>query len=109
MKVLVFAKKRQTKEGKAFTAYVTKMTKKDGSELTAGVKFREECGSPKADECPCYIEVDKLDANMATRTREVIDPETGEIKDITQYTLWVSKWVKSTEEYIDHSLDDFED
>lgn len=109
MKILVFAKKRQTKEGKAFTAYVTKMAKKDGSELTAGVKFREECGSPKADECPLYIEVDKKDANMATRTYECADPETGEIKDVAQFTLWVSAWKKSPEKYVDHSLDDFAD
>lgn len=109
MKVLIFAKKRQTKEGKAFTAYVTKMTKKDGSDLTASVKFREDCGAPKADECPCYIIVDKLDANMSTKTREVVDSESGEIRDVTNYTLWVSKWVKSDEEYVDHSLDDFED
>ena len=109
MKVLVFAKKRQTKDGRNFTAYVTKMTKKDGSELTAGVKFREECGAPTADECPCYIEVNKNDANLSTRTYEVTDPDTNEVKDVTQYTLWVSKYVKSVEEYVDHSLDDFED
>lgn len=109
MKVLVFAKKRQTKDGKAFTAYVTKMTKKDGSDLTAGVKFREECGSPKADECPCYLLIDKLDANLSKRVREEVDAESGEIRDRVSYTLWVSDWKKSDEEYVDHSLDDFED
>lgn len=108
MKVLVFGKKRQTKDGKTFTAYVTKMEKRDGSELTAGVKFREECGAPKLEECPCYIEVAKSDANLATRTAEVTTAD-GEIKDVTQYTLWVSKWVKSNDVYVDHSLDDFED
>lgn len=109
MKVLVFPKKRTTKEGKAFTAYVTKMTKKDGTEVAMGVKFREECGAPKTEDLPCYIIVDKLDANMSSRTREVVDTETGEVKDVTSHTLWISKWTKSDEEYVDHSLDDFED
>lgn len=109
MKVLVFAKKRQTKDGRAFTAYVTKMTRKDGTDLTAGVKFREECGAPTLEECPCYIEVDKKNANLATRNREIVDEETGEVRDVVQYTLWVSDWDKSPEEYVDHSLDDFED
>lgn len=108
MKVLVFGKKRQTKDGKSFTAYVTKMAKRDGSELTAGVKFREECGAPKLEECPCYIEVAKADANLATRTAEVTTAD-GEIRDVTQYTLWVSAWRKSDEVYVDHSLDEFDD
>lgn len=108
MKVLVFAKKRQTKDGRNFTAYVTKLTKKDGSELTAGVKFREECGAPNADECPLYIEVDKVNANLATRTQEITTDD-GEIKDVTQNTLWVSKWTRSDEKYVDTSLDEFED
>ncbi|MBO7735742.1 MAG: hypothetical protein J6S67_24455 [Methanobrevibacter sp.] len=109
MKVLVFAKKRQTKDGRAFTAYVTKLPRKDGTELTAGVKFREECGAPTLEECPCYVMVDKKDANLATKNKEITDEETGEIRDVVQYTLWVSKWSKSPEEYVDHSLDDFED
>lgn len=108
MKVLVFGKKRQTKDGKSFTAYVTKMAKRDGSELTAGVKFREECGAPKLEECPCYIEVNKSDANLATRTAEITTAD-GEIRDVTQYTLWVSAWRKSDEVYVDHSLDEFDD
>ena len=109
MKVLVFAKKRQTKDGRAFTAYVSKLTKKDGTDLTAGVKFREECGAPTMEECPCYIEVDKANANLAVRDREITDEETGEIKAVTQYTLWVSAWERAAEKYVDHSLDDIAD
>lgn len=108
MKVLVFGKKRQTKEGKNFTAYVTKMTKKDGTEITASVKFREECGQPKLEETPCYIEFDKTNGNMTHRNVEVTDNETGEIKEITNHTLWISKWKMSNEKYVDKSLDDFE-
>lgn len=107
MKVLVFAKKRQTKDGKNFTAYVSRLTKKDGEEITTGVKFREECGSPKAEECPCYIEIDKANANLTTKKME-ITTEDGEIKEVESKTLWVSKWKTSTEKYVDTSLDDFE-
>lgn len=107
MKVLVFAKKRQTKEGKQFTAYVSRLTKKDGEEITTGVKFREECGSPKAEECPCYIEIDKANANLTTKKMDVTT-EDGEIKEVESKTLWVSKWEMSKEKYVDTSLDDFE-
>ena len=86
MKVLVFGKKRQTKDGKTFTAYVSKLQKRDGSEITAGVKFREDCGAPKLEETPCYIEVDKANANLDHKTVEVTT-EDGEIKDVDRFTL----------------------
>lgn len=108
MKVLLFAKKRQTKDGKNFTAYVSRLPRKDGSELTVGVKFREECGAPKLEECPCYILVDKKAANLDTRTKEIIMDD-GEIKEVENNTLWVSAWEMSPEKYEDHSLDEFED
>lgn len=104
MNLTVFGKKKQTKEGKSFTAFVAKMTKLDGSVLTASVKFREECGQPKLEECPCNIIVNKEDANLAERTYTRAD--TGE--EAVSYTLWVSKWERSSEPYVDHSLDDFE-
>lgn len=108
MEVLVFAKKRQTKDGKNFTAYVTRLAKKDGTEVTAGVRFREECGSPTADECPCYILVDKSKANLSTRTYEITDEETGEITETESKTLWVTAWKKSEKVYRDTSLDEFQ-
>lgn len=103
MKIAVFAKKRQTKDGKPFWGYIAKLKKKDGEELTVSVKFREDCGNPKAESCPCYIEVDKKSANLTAR--EVVNDEIGEI--IISRTLWVSAW-KFAGEYVDHSLDDFE-
>ncbi len=104
MKVTVFGKKKTTSEGKSFTAFVAKLNRKDGSTLTASVKFREECGQPKLEECPCNLEIEKKDANLAERTYTRED--TGE--DAKSYTLWVSKWKRSEEVYVDHSLDDFE-
>lgn len=103
MKVTVFAKKRKTEEGRAFTSYVAKLEKKDGSELSAGVKFREECGAPKAESCPMIIEIPKEKANLSPRN--YTDPKTGEEK--TSYDLWVSEWKESAEKYVDHSLDEF--
>ena len=107
MKVLVFGKKRQTKDGKTFTAYVSKLTKTTGEEVTVGVKFREECGAPKLEETPCYIEVEKTDANLTIKHEE-ITTEDGEIREVENKTLWVSEWKMSPEKYVDHSLDDFE-
>lgn len=104
MKTTIFAKKKTTREGKPFIAYVAKLARKDGSTITASVRFREECGSPKADICPCIIEFPKDKANLSetTYTRE----DTGE--DAVAYKLWVSEWKLSEEVYEDHSLDDFE-
>lgn len=104
MEITVFAKKRKTKEGKAFTSYLTKMVRKStGETVTASVKFREECGSPKLESCPCNIIVDKKNANMSSQ--EYVREDTGEAA--ISYTLWVSAWEKGSD-YIDKSLDDFE-
>ncbi len=103
MKVTVFAKRRKTEEGRQFTTYVAKLLKKDGSELSAGVKFREECGAPKAENCPMIIEIPKDKANLSPRT--YTDAKTGEEK--TSFDLWVSEWRESEEKYVDHSLDEF--
>lgn len=104
MKVTVFGKKKTSKDGKSFVAYVAKLNRKDGSTLTASVKFREDCGAPRLEDCPVNIEFDKASANLATRT--YVREDTGE--EGTSYTLWVSNWKESEEVYMDHSLDDFE-
>lgn len=103
MEITVFAKKRRTSEGKEFPSFIATLTRKDGSAQTVQVKFREDCGTPKADKCPMNIKFDKRDANLSSRdyTRE----DTGEVA--TSYTLWVNKWVEGAP-YIDKSLDDFE-
>ena len=103
MDLAVFAKKRNTNDGKVFYSYLTTMTKKDGTELTVSLKFRDECGSPRPESCPVNIKVEKTDANLVTKdfTRE----DTGE--PAKSYTLWVSKWEMGAP-FVDHSLDDFE-
>ena len=102
MELTIFAKKRQTADGKkTFYNYLTTLKKKDGSELKCSVKFRESCGNPEPKDCPVNIIVDKKDANLSYKDLAL---ETGEI--YTVYTLWVSAWKKGAA-YVDHSLDDF--
>ena len=101
MELTIFAKNRTSKDGKPFTAYVTKLTRKDGTTLSCSVKFREECGAPKKERCPINIIIEQKDANLADHT--YID-NAGELK--TGYTLWVAAW-KEGAVYEDHSLDDF--
>lgn len=103
MELSIFAKKRNTKEGKIFYSYLTTMTKKDGTELTVSVKFRDECGAPKPESCPVNIVVEKNDANLASK--DFTNEESGETGKL--YTLWVSNWAEGSP-YVDHSLDDFE-
>ncbi len=104
MKVSVFARKKTSREGRDFTAYTAKLTRKDGEVITASVRFRQECGAPAAADCPCNIEFEKKDANLVTETYTRED--TGE--DATAYKLWISAWKMSKDVYRDDSLDDFE-
>lgn len=103
MEITIFAKKRKTKDGKSFYSYLTTLTRKNGENLTTQVKFREDCGSPKADLCPMNIVVEKGKANLSSK--DFIREDTGET--CKSFTLWVSEWAKGSE-YIDTSLDDFE-
>lgn len=108
MRVTVFAKKRKTKDGRPFTGYIGVLTNKNGEEVNVGISFREECGSPKAEVCPCYIDVPKTSANLNRKTVEIPN-EDGEIVEVERRTLWVSEWTMAPEKYVDHSLDEFDD
>ena len=101
MKITVFAKKGNTKEGKVFYNFVSKLIKKDGDEVYVTVKFPEDV-RPKVDECPLNIEFDKSDANLSTTRDTVEDGTVYEHK-----TLWVKKYERSKEKYVDKSLDEF--
>lgn len=103
MKVAVFAKKKQTKDGRPFTSYVGKLKKKDGSELYVEIKFREECGAPKPEQLPAYIEFDKPEGNLSTRAYTTQEGDEG-----VSFRLWLSGWRFSDEKFEDHSLDEFE-
>ena len=116
MNLTIYAKKRQSADGRSFYTYLATMRKKDGTEDKVQVKFREECGQPKGDTCPCNIIVDKKDANLSARPYSVLVPtgetnEDGEAimreEERTGKELWVSKW-KYGEAFVDHSLDDYD-
>ena len=102
MQITIFSKKRQAKDGRTFWSYLSTLTKKDGEKVTVSVKFREECGAPKPENCPCNIVFDKHEGNLSERS--FMREDTGEM--FTAYTLWLSGW-RPGEEYVDHSLDEF--
>ena len=104
MNLTIFAKKRTSSEGKTFYTYLTTLRKKDGEELRCTVKFRQDCGNPKGEDCPMNIIVPKSGANLSVE--RYTDDETGELLEAAR--LWVSEWKKG-EAYVDHSLDEFED
>lgn len=103
MEITIYAKKRNTAEGKTFYNYLSTLTRKDGTNQTVSVKFRDECGNPRPEKCPMNIEFPKNAANLAIS--EFVREDTGEIG--TSYTLWVTAWKEGTP-FVDHSLDDFE-
>ena len=100
MKITVFSKKIIRHDGSNFTGYVTKLKKKDGSEIYCRVRFRGGRTAPR--ECPAIIEVEKDYANLV-KTHYKNDDKAYDI-----YTLWITDWIPTEEKYVDHSLDDFE-
>ena len=104
MKLSIFAKKRQTRDGRIFHIYLTTLTRKDGSTVVAAVKFGPNCDAPVPAACPCNIIVDKENANFSSK--RVLNKDTGEV--IERNTLWVHQYAASSE-YVDHSMDDFAD
>lgn len=105
MEIAIFAKKRNTRDGKVFHQFLTTLTRNDGTTETMRVAFRniDDNAMPKPESCPRNIRFDKTDANIAVSS--YTDNETGEIKQ--RKTLWVSKW-EPGQPYVDHSLDDYE-
>lgn len=112
MQIALFAKKIVGNDGKLFYRYLSTLTKKTGEEIKVSVRFRQECGNPKGEDCPMYIIVPKDKANLAMEryTKTVEDPDSGEpiITENIGYKLWVSEWKKGPE-YKDTSLDEFSD
>lgn len=105
MEIAIFAKKRNTRDGKVFHQFLTTLTRNDGTTETMRVAFRniDDNAMPKPESCPRNIRFEKADANIAVSS--YTDNDTGEIKQ--RKTLWVSKW-EPGQPYVDHSLDDYE-
>ena len=102
MKITVFAKTMKTKEGKSFKIYLSRLVKKTGEEVPVRVQFTE--GTPLPTVYPVIIEVPKSGAQLSPR--KYLDKDGVESES---YTLWVREYMPTGEEYVDHSLDDFED
>lgn len=101
MRLEVFGKQRINKDGKPFTTYLSRITNmKTGEIVPVQIKFRTEVEVPK--ELPFIANIDRKNANLVKEDWENEKGETG-VKNV----IWVSE-VKSYEEYIDHTLDDFE-
>lgn len=105
MEITIFAKQRQTKDGKTFYQFLTTLAKKDGTTETMRVAFRQVDGNstPKAESCPRNIKFPRESANVATTS--YTDTATGELKQ--RKTLWITQWEPGSE-YVDHSLDDYD-
>lgn len=103
MKITVFKREAQAKNGNKFAAYSTKLQKKDGTEQYCAVKFHKDLTVPA--EFPAIIEVPKDHANLSRK--QYTNTDTGEIG--YNYTLWVSAYTATGEKYVDHSLDEFVD
>lgn len=97
----IFAKKRNTKEGREWVSYLTQLKKKDGTTQTMTVKFKDD--EPDLDMCPLNIDVEKSDMNISQKKYETEDGS-----EAVGYTLWVKNWSESAEQWLDTSLDDFE-
>ena len=101
MEITIFAKKRQSNDGRTFYTYLTNLVKKStGESVTVQVKFRQDCGNPDPHACPCNIEVDKSKCNYREKTIE----QDG--KTIVSRVMWVSEWENGSE-YVDDSMNDF--
>lgn len=102
MKCTVFAKTRQTHDGRKFSIYVSKLLKHDGTEQYVTIKFPQD-NRPAPGDCPLIIDIDKGTANMSKR--KIVDAVSGEDREI--FTLWVQEWKPTGEKWVDHSLDEF--
>lgn len=101
--IAIFAKKRQTRDGKkSFFTYLTTLTKNDGTPVTCAVKFAAPAENPDPLSCPLNITVHKEDCNMSVE--DYISEKTGEIRP--SYRLWIKRYGIGTP-YVDHSMDDF--
>lgn len=102
MKMTIFAKKGQSRDGRTFFRYLGRLIRKStGETVTVAVKFRETAGHPDAAKCPMNIEFSKADANY---TEKEITRDDG--STIISREIWISAW-KDAGAFVDTSMDDF--
>lgn len=101
MKITVFAKERTGKDNNKFLTYLSKLVKKSGEEVTVQLKFSEECGRIKKENCPCIIEVDTSDCSYSER--KVVKDD----REIINRVLWINKYTKTEDVFVDTSASCF--
>lgn len=101
MKITVFAKERKGNDNNTFVSYLSKLTKKTGEEVTVQLKFSEECGRIKKENCPCIIEAEPCDCSYSER--KVIKDD----REVINRVLWINKYTKTDEVFIDTSANVF--
>lgn len=97
--ITVFRKTLE-KDGRSFDVYKTTLNTRDGEKVYADVCFKKGVTIP--DVFPCVVNFEKKDANLQTRETE---KEDGTV--FINRKLWLNA-IGDVEEYIDHSLDDFD-
>lgn len=104
MEIALFAKKRNTAEGKSFVGYwATLENPKTGEEVPVTVKFKDDkCKPVPLEDCPCMITLEKGDCSLTKPYEfESKDGSVGIGRD-----LWIYNWERSGD-YVDHSMDDY--
>lgn len=101
MKITVFCKERNGKDNNKFLSYLSKLTKNTGEEVTVQLKFSEECGRIKKENCPCIIDVEVSDCSYSERKFIKDD------REITNRVLWINKYTKTDEVFVDTSASCF--
>ena len=101
MKITVFAKERKGKDNNTFVSYLSKLTKNTGEEVTVQIKFSDECGRIKKENCPCIIEAEPCDCSYSER--KVVKDD----KEIINRVLWINKYNKTDEVFVDTSANIF--
>lgn len=107
----IFGKERIA-DGRKFNTYFTRLVNsRTGETKTFNVKFRQSCGEPDMNLCPCIIDVPDEKRNLSEKvifkkdSNEPLYNDDGSIK--VSRTIWISEWFM-VGPYVDHSLDDWE-
>ena len=116
MRITIFGRERQTKEGKKFPTFTSRLIDNTtGEEILVTVKFPSTVAPPSLDSCPCNICIPEGGASYQEKILDKVDKDgfpifdevTGEKETIISRTVWVRKWKFSATPYVDTSMSRF--
>lgn len=102
MELTIFCKTMKKKDGGTYPRYISRLSKKNGEEVSFAVKFEQEAGQPKPENCPCIINVEKEDASYSEKKKTRDNGST-----VIQREMYIKKWSKLDKEWVDNSMDAF--